>query len=526
MKKTAKGPGTGQMSKYASQTGTRPRTAIAALAVLMFAVSGPLQAAQQEVHVGRAKVVVHNVRAQLGEAAPKSISVDERLRFEERIFTTADSRSVVEFRDGSVLQIGPNAIVILDRFVFNPFESKSEKVITAVTGAFRYISGMKTKTSALEIRTESATIGIRGSLAEFAVYPNLPTVIAMAHGTATVRNARSSVQVGPGQATAVRSRDADVPPPDRIPAAVTVQVLQHIGSQVGAPPPPTVLTPAAPTEAQADAEANQLSTAAQLALQGGAPPALPAVLPPPPPGAAPPAGLNLLTRAVQVGLLDTAPGGALTPAQRSFVADANNAIPNAAQQIQAAVAAGQQQTRANGNRSAGNVVKAAVQLAPQDATITTLVTTSAQADTEAALAIAEAALSGAPAFAVQIAGAAATGAPAEAGLIAGGIARIRPELAAAISVVVTNVNKDAAGAIVAAIAQNVPAGQAAEALAAVANVVPEASTALIAAVAQVSPEAAAQALSQISTAAGGEQNTPAAPPPPPPPPVLFSPPPS
>ncbi len=109
----------------------------------VFTVSGPLQAfGAKAIHVGRAKVVVQNVRAQFGDQAPKQISAGRSASTSnERVLATGDSRSVVEFRDGSVLQVGPNAIVILDRFVFNPFESKSEKVITAVSGAFRYISG-------------------------------------------------------------------------------------------------------------------------------------------------------------------------------------------------------------------------------------------------------------------------------------------------------------------------------------------------------------------------------------------------
>lgn len=501
------------------------RKAFAALVTAIFTVSGPLQAAAPEmIHVGRAKVVVQNVRAQFGDQAPKQISVDERLHFNERVLTTGDSRSVVEFRDGSVLQVGPNAIVILDRFVFNPFESKSEKVITAVSGAFRYISGMKTKSSSLEIRTASATIGIRGSLSDFMVYPGLPTFVAMRHGFATVRNDRGAVQVRPGQAMAVQSRNIPMPTPDRIPAAVAVQALQHINNQVGAVPPSSVLSPVARGEAQVDAAVNALPAAQQIALQGGAPGALPAVGGPLPPAnlpaGGPPAGVNLLSQAAQVGLLDGGGPPLLTPAQQAFVARANTVIPNAAQQMQSAVGTAEQQTRSNGSRSAEVIVKAAAEFAPAPDTVAQLLNVSAQADGDAAVVIAQAALAGAPGLAVQIAGAAAAGAPDVAALIAGGIARARPDLAAAISVVVSNANSAAAGAILTAIAQNVPAAQAAEALAAVSAVLPGVSSTLVAAVATVSPEAAALALSQISTAAGGDQtqttnNT--APPPPPPP---------
>ena len=86
--------------------------------------------------------------------------------------------------------------------------------------------------------------------------------------------------------------NAQIPPPRQIPPAVTAQVLRHIARRVGPPPPPA----------------------------GGNEP--------------PPEDVGLLTRAVEVGLLDKAPDAPQTPEQSNFINQANQAIPDAAQRIQ------------------------------------------------------------------------------------------------------------------------------------------------------------------------------------------------
>ena len=461
-------------------------------------------ATESPVHVGRAKLVVKDVRSQLRNQPPKRVTVNEELFFNQRIITTKDSRGVVEFRDGSILQVGPNATVILDRFVFNPFESKSEKVLTAVAGAFRYISGMKTKSSMLEIRTPSATIGIRGSEAGFLVFPGIPTFVSLSHGIATVRNDRGAVQLTPGQSMAVPARTASLPQPSQIPPAVAVQALRYISSQVGAPPKPGDLQPATPQQAAADAAANALPSD----QQAGPPTALPGLA-----GAAqggnnvpPPPGVGLLVQAARVGLLEARGNAPLTPAQQNFVNAANAAIPDAAQVIQNDVKSAQQETRSNGNRSIQNIISSSVKNDPNAAKITELVTAAAAADDGGAAAIAEAALSAAPGQAVLIAAASVSGAPNAAASIARALSQARPELAAAITAVAVQKDQKNAANIVAAVAQVVPAKAAAEAVAAAANIVPGQTASLVSSVAAVSPNAAAQALSAITTAAGQDGN--------------------
>ena len=58
-------------------------------------------------HFGRAKIVVRHVREQIGAVKAKRITIDQRLFYYQCVITIENLRSVVEFRDGSLLLIDP-----------------------------------------------------------------------------------------------------------------------------------------------------------------------------------------------------------------------------------------------------------------------------------------------------------------------------------------------------------------------------------------------------------------------------------
>jgi FecR protein len=142
----------------------RPEIRLCLLTLALGGLALPATAMADQMRVGIAATVVEDVRASLGNQAPQPVVVGEDVFFDERVITTTDARAVVQFRDRSTLDIGPDATVVIDRSVFNPVESDSEKVITVVKGAFRFVSGVSTKTSDTEVRTPAGTLGIRGSV--------------------------------------------------------------------------------------------------------------------------------------------------------------------------------------------------------------------------------------------------------------------------------------------------------------------------------------------------------------------------
>ncbi|MEM9233664.1 MAG: FecR domain-containing protein [Pseudomonadota bacterium] len=70
--------------------------------------------------------------------------------------------------DETSFTLGPNASLVIDEFVYDPSRDASEVVASAGRGAFRMFSGRTGRREA-EVDTPTATIGIRGTFAEFAV---------------------------------------------------------------------------------------------------------------------------------------------------------------------------------------------------------------------------------------------------------------------------------------------------------------------------------------------------------------------
>jgi len=79
----------------------------------------------------------------------------------DHITTDAAGLVQVKFRDDTKLVIGPNAMMVIDAFVFSGKYTARQISINAVRGAFRFITGNSAK-DAYSITTPTATIAVRG----------------------------------------------------------------------------------------------------------------------------------------------------------------------------------------------------------------------------------------------------------------------------------------------------------------------------------------------------------------------------
>ena len=176
------------------------------------------------VHVGHTTSVVKDVHGQIGNASERRIINADKVFFNENLITSDDSVVVVQFRDGSTLELGPNGVLTLDEMVFNPVENQNTKTVSLLQGSFRYISGFVSSDAQILINTPVGSIGIRGSTGSGFVYPGIPTYLHVSKGDATFTNASGSTDISDGQSIA--SDSADSPPMDSadFPATVAAEV--------------------------------------------------------------------------------------------------------------------------------------------------------------------------------------------------------------------------------------------------------------------------------------------------------------
>ncbi len=96
----------------------------------------------------------------------RALKADEPIFFNAAIETGAGSRLMVLFIDDTTVTLGERAELVIDEFVFDPYESQENKGRFSVAkGAFYWVSGMigKREEPDVLITTGIGTVGIRGT---------------------------------------------------------------------------------------------------------------------------------------------------------------------------------------------------------------------------------------------------------------------------------------------------------------------------------------------------------------------------
>jgi hypothetical protein len=113
--------------------------------------------------------VVKTVTGSL-EGDLRHLELKDDIYHNEVIETGEESATEIIFLDDTKLTLGANAVLTLDRFVYDPNPSRASFVLTATAGVFRFASGKLPKKSYV-IHTPAATIGIRGTIVTIVVLP-------------------------------------------------------------------------------------------------------------------------------------------------------------------------------------------------------------------------------------------------------------------------------------------------------------------------------------------------------------------
>ncbi|GFZ92313.1 hypothetical protein GCM10011497_22870 [Elstera cyanobacteriorum] len=217
--------------------------------------------------VGRAAIVQDVVKGRTTLTDERVIKLDDILFAQEQVVTGPKSKALIEFRDGTTLELGPNGALTIDKMVFDPEGGKKDKAVSISRGLFRLVSGAAAPDSSTTIKTPSGTIGIRGSLIAGVVPSdaNQPTVFVGGSGNFTVTNGAGTTSFTGGQAVAVSGRNQAPTPPGRVPDVVAGAVVQSISSTLGTTPPST--PPASPGTQQAMNLANTVPATQQQQQQ-------------------------------------------------------------------------------------------------------------------------------------------------------------------------------------------------------------------------------------------------------------------
>lgn len=104
----------------------------------------------------------------------------------ETVQTDATATTAIRFLDGSKLQIGGSARVVLDKFVYDPEQELGDVLITLGKGLFRFSSGDIKNKEAVQFKTPSASLSIRGTKFIVEVRADGTTLVAVIEGQVEV----------------------------------------------------------------------------------------------------------------------------------------------------------------------------------------------------------------------------------------------------------------------------------------------------------------------------------------------------
>lgn len=118
--------------------------------------------------VGEIKIVRGAAHLERG-AERLAVRVGMGVQQADRIVTGADGTVGITFVDNSLLSVGPDSVLAIDRYVFDSTTHAGQFDSTLSKGTLAVISGRIVKQSpeAMRVRTPSAIMGVRGT--EFAV---------------------------------------------------------------------------------------------------------------------------------------------------------------------------------------------------------------------------------------------------------------------------------------------------------------------------------------------------------------------
>jgi hypothetical protein len=139
--------------------------------VLLIAFAAGFAVAADTADIGQIKVAKGRVSIERGgQALPGDVGA--RLQPGDVLKTGADGSVGVTMSDNSLLSVGPNSVLALDKYEFDSTTSQGQFDASLQKGSLAVISGRIAKQSpdAMKVRTPSSILGVRGT--EFVVSVN------------------------------------------------------------------------------------------------------------------------------------------------------------------------------------------------------------------------------------------------------------------------------------------------------------------------------------------------------------------
>ena len=197
---------------------------------LCIALSAPFAAADAQSRVGVTQATSGDPLGRPPAGAERILRVGTDVQANETIITASNDRAHLIFLDGTTLTVGPDAQLVIDKFVYDTTAQRGELAITATKGVMRVIGGRISKNNPITVTTPSSTIGIRGGIMIVGVQATTTTSIFVYGDRMTVTAGGQTQTVNlPGMQVATNQGS----PPGPVTVAVQGSFTAVLGALAG-----------------------------------------------------------------------------------------------------------------------------------------------------------------------------------------------------------------------------------------------------------------------------------------------------
>ena len=120
------------------------------------------------------------------DAAAGEIHYRDEVFAGETVTTPAGGSTALRLRDATTIRIGGASTVVLDRFVYDPDAGTGEAAISFSKGIFRFVTGGIKNKEAVQLRTPTTALTIRGTNLRIHVTGDGATTVAVDEGAVDI----------------------------------------------------------------------------------------------------------------------------------------------------------------------------------------------------------------------------------------------------------------------------------------------------------------------------------------------------
>lgn len=128
----------------------------------------------------------------------KNLSVGAKISLGDQLSSNKTGLGMIVFNDESSAKIGPNSILTIDEFVYQPGRSRGRVAVNMKRGLVRFYGGQISKSGKMQVTTPHIVLGIRGGILDTEVNGSTTKSILRAGRMSCSVNGQSQTITKPG----------------------------------------------------------------------------------------------------------------------------------------------------------------------------------------------------------------------------------------------------------------------------------------------------------------------------------------